>query len=466
LYGKGKAWTRVFFAPFAKTFASFAFRFEALSSTAEFGLKLLMQPFAELGALVESRWRSQNYNEDWLPGIAAQALSELDLSDRVDAWDIIRWVHSTPDLPRQMDLEAKFGDPPITLYAGPRFHIDVYYWLDGTTSIHQHAFSGAFQVLLGSSVHATYSFEKHREINPHFLTGRISLSEVSLLRKGDIREIVAGPRFIHSLFHLDRPSATITVRSYDAPAAPVQYSYIRPFLARNPFFTEPSLKRKVQTVDLLLRMKHPEADGFIEELIDSSDFQTAYSVLDTAFEFLCHRELEEMLGVSRSRERFQALLDRARAKHGELAELLMPVFEEEWRQRDITRRRAEIKGEDHRFLLALLLNVPDRANFLRLVKERFPNKNPVDLIVLWVKELAATRIFGSKEPNVLGIGEFDDRHLFVFKGLLEGLTVEEIKARAVGEPWRALNIDSAVEDLANHLKLLRLFKSILCEEKL
>jgi hypothetical protein len=207
-------------------------------------------------------------------------------------------------------------------------------------------------------------------------------------------------------------------------------------------------------------MKHPEADRFIGDLLDSSDFQTAYLVLKRAFQFLCHRDLEEALGLSRSNDRFLALLDRARRKHGELADLLLPVFEEEWRQDEITQRRATVKREDHRFFLALLLNVPERATMLRLVKQKFPDKDAIDLVVGWIKELTATKIFGSREPNVLGIGEFDDRHLFVFKGLLEGLAEEEIKGRAAAEPFLAAQLNPSIEDLANHIKALPLFKSI------
>ena len=417
-----------------------------------------MRLFAELGALVESRWRDQNYDEELFSAIAAQALSEMKLSDRVDPWEIIGWVHATPNLPQQMDLEANFGNPPLTLYVGPRFYIDVYYWLDGTTTIHQHAFSGAFQVLLGGSVHARYRFEKDREINPHFLAGKLLAGEVSLLTQGEIREIHPGPQFIHSLFHLARPSATITIRTYKAPGAAVQYSYLKPFLAINPFFTDASLTKKVQTVSLLLRMKHPEADKFIRKLIESSDFQTAYAVLEQAFDFLCHRELEQIVGLSRSYDRFQALLDRARARHGELAELLLPVFDEEWRQNDIARRRDQIKGEEHRFFLALLLNVPERTTILRLVKERFSDRDAVDLVMTWIRELAATKIFGSHEPNVLGLENFDEAHLFVLKCLLQGLTPEGIEAKASTVPDQAASLQSSIADVANEIRNLPLFK--------
>lgn len=412
-----------------------------------------MKLFAELGALIESRWRDQNYQEDLFPATASAVLADFGLPQRTDAWQIIRWVHTTPTLPEQLDPEAHFGNPPITLYVGPRFYIDIYFWLDGTTSIHQHAFSGAFQVLHGGSVHARYEFDKQREINPHLLTGSISLKEVSLLQKGDIREILAGPRFIHSLFHLERPSATITVRTYKAPSDAVQYSYLKPYLARNPFFKDALMQKKVQTVDLLLRMKHPEADCFISDMLNSSDFHTAYAVLDRAFDFLCHRDLEELVGVTRSRDRFEALLDRARAKHGELADLLPPVFEEEWRQSEIARRRAEVKREDHRFFLALLLNVPDRINFLRLMEERFTGQDPVNLVVEWVKELAATKVFGSREANVLGLGEFDEHHLVVLEAMLRGSTTEEIETAA-----QTRNFQGATLDLVTHIRGLPLFK--------
>ena len=378
-----------------------------------------MKLFTELGALVETRWRERNYDESLFAGIAAQALSEANLCQRVDPWEIIRWVHQAPTLPEQMDVAAKFSNPPVTVYAGPRFHIDAYFWLDGTTTIHQHAFSGAFQVLQGSSVHAGYRFAVDREINPHFLTGKLSFRDVTLLTRGDIREIKPGPDFIHSLFHLERPSVTLTIRTYKAPSFPRQFTYLKPCLAINSFFVDVLLVRRVQTVSLLLHSKHPDADKFISDLIDGSDFHTCYAVLHQAFDFLCHRELEAFVGATRSRDRFESLLNRARHKHGALADLLEPVFEEEWRQAEIIRRRAEVKNEDHRFLLALLLNVPERTRLLELVGERYSTTDPVGLVLTWLKELATTKTFGSKDPSVLSSTELSTDHFSVLRIILQ-----------------------------------------------
>ena len=418
-----------------------------------------MRAFEELGAIIESRWRDKNYDENRFPDIAARALGEADLAAQVDPWAIIRWLHKTPNLPRQFDPQATFGDPPITLFAGPGFYIDIYYWLDSTTTIHQHAFSGAFQVLLGGSMHSSYEFKKKREINSHLLIGDISLKDVALLGLGDIRRIHPGSRFIHSLFHLERPSATIVVRTNDAPSAPVQYKYLKPYIAIDPFFDEPGMTRKVQTVSLLLSMEHPEADQMIFDLLDTADFHTTFAVLDAAFKFLDRNELEELFQVSKRADRFQSMLDRARTRHGALTDFLPAVFDEKLRQADIVKRRGMIKRADHRFFLALLLNVPERTRVLDLVKQRFPDEEPVELIIGWLRELSKIKIFGSAEPNVLGIKSIDDTYLEVLTVLLRGLPVKEVRALASNKP-AGLPID----ELFASMKTSPLFKSIFTHE--
>ena len=101
-----------------------------------------------------------------------------------------------PHLTRQQDVEGNFSNLPITMFSSTRFYIDVYFWLDGTTTIHQHGFAGAFQVLTGSSLHGEYKFRVKRAVSPHFNLGELSLKEVRLLRRGDIRKIIPGPKYI------------------------------------------------------------------------------------------------------------------------------------------------------------------------------------------------------------------------------------------------------------------------------
>jgi hypothetical protein len=424
-----------------------------------------MEDFEKLGALVEARWKAENYNEQLFPEIAAQALTEADLPARVDPWEIIRWVHTAASLPEQHDVEGRFGNPPITVFSGPRFYIDVYYWLDGTTTIHQHSFTGAFQVMLGSSIHSRYSFREDKIINEHFSAGELTLEEVQLLKLKDVRMIRAGRKFIHSLFHLDRPSATITIRTEHTPSAALQYDYRKPHFALDPFFRNPVLIKKLQTAGLLLGMKHKNADAMIADLICSSDFHTAYFVLAETFQQLQNNEMDALFGLSIGKDRFKAILERCRMTHGELADMVLPVLEEQARQMSIIQRRGTITSDTHRFFLALLLNVSSREKILQLVKQRYPDQDPVETILDWVEELARTRVLGSKETNALGMAEFDDSYVFVLEGLLLGLSEEQINQRANEQypPEDAVQLIATVPAITESLRSSTLFKSLLTD---
>lgn len=421
-----------------------------------------MQQFQELGELIEKRWRRQNYSEQQFPQIAADALAEADLPSRVDPWDIIRWVLTTTTLPEQKDVPGRFGNPPITLFSGPRFYIDIYYWLDGTTSIHQHAFTGAFQVLLGSSIHSHYRFREDRILSEHFSVGELELQTVQLLKVNDIKHINPGKQYIHSLFHLDRPSATLTIRTEHTPSATPQYDYRKPHFAINPFFSNVALTKTLQTIGLLMGMKHKEADSMIGDLVESRDFHTTYFILmDTAHQ-IRNSQMDELFGLSTGRDRFNTLLERARTTHGDLVDKFISVLEEQERQQNIVMRRGSITGEEHRFFLALLLNVGSREKILELVKQRFPDSDAVEKILDWVEELSQTKVLGSNEPNALGIEGFGDEHVFVLEHQLRGMSRPEMKALASNGngafmAGMAERIDSVADSLHNSM----LFKGFL-----
>jgi hypothetical protein len=424
-----------------------------------------MKQFQQLGELVESRWKAENYSELLFPEVASQALVESDLPAHVDPWEIVRWVHAAGTLPQQYDVDGRFGNPPITLFSGQRFYIDVYFWLDGTTTIHQHAFTGAFQVLLGSSIHSRYSFREDRIINEHFSVGELKIEEVQLLKLKDIRTIRAGRNFIHSLFHLDRPSATVTIRTEHTPSAALQYDYHKPHFALNPFFKNAVMIKKLQTIGLLLGMKHKDADAMIADLVCSSDFHTAYFVLAQTFQQLQSNEMDALFGLSTGKDRFRAILERCKNVHGELTDLVLPVLEEEERQMSIIQRRGTITQDAHRFFLALLLNVPSRKKILELVKQRYPDQDAVETVLDWVEELGRTRVLGSKETNALGMAEFDDSYVFVLECLLEGLSQEEINLKAKAQYPRddAGELISRIPELVETLRKSILFKSLLTD---
>jgi len=421
-----------------------------------------MHFFDELGSLIEQQWRAHNYSEEVFPALAAQALAEAAPCKHVSPWEVIRWLFNTAHFPNQADIPGRFGNPPITLYSGSRFHIDIYYWLDGTTAIHQHAFCGAFQVLVGSSILSHYSFKPGQMINEHFIVGQINQESVELLEQGSIKEILPGKHYIHSLFHLDRPSATICVRTYHTVSGEPQYAYVKPYFAVDPFFSDPLTIKQKQSASLLLSLQHPEAVEMIGDLLSRSDFQTAFAVLDLARNHLRGNAVEKAFGLTIGEEQYQALLETTRRRHGQLVDLLQPVFEEVERQNNLIDRRGQITGGEHRFFLALLLNVPRRETLLKMVKQRFPDCDPVETITNWVDELANMKVMGSIEPNVLGIHGFGEDYLLVLQCMLEGLSIEATRS-AFEKEFSAdylASLGDKPEELYSAVRESLLFKAI------
>ena len=70
------------------------------------------------------------------------------------------------------DLHSSFGEPPLRVYNGDLFYIEVLFWLGAQLSIHQHGFAGAFHVLHGASLHCRYDFALKERINSRLFVDR------------------------------------------------------------------------------------------------------------------------------------------------------------------------------------------------------------------------------------------------------------------------------------------------------
>lgn len=396
-----------------------------------------MELFKQLGEQIEALWLATDYNEEALPDIAAAALKEARLPERISAWDVLKWTIEQNVLPEQKDPRASFGDPPITLYASPRFHIDVYFWFEGTTATHQHGFCGAFQVLHGSSIHSWYEWEQRESVNTFTQVGKMDLKVCELLEVGDIQRIWAGKNYIHALFHLDQPSATIVVRTDKSPMYLPQYSYHKPSLATDPFFEQITVTKKLQSAAALIRANHPDADAELLKLVENSDFQTTYMLLAQVHHMLRSSGLAGVFGLTQGDDRFKALLDAAGARHPKYSDVLPNVFAHREKQDEIVKLRATVTNPEHRYFLALLLNAENREQIFSLIKKRFPETDPLDKVLDWVMEMSQTRIFGATPTNALGIPDFDNFDLLILEKLLEDKTEAEIadlvKAETPGE---------------------------------
>ena len=366
-----------------------------------------------MGAEIERRWLTVDYEPRHFSDICSSALAAAGLPDRIDPDAIVSWALEAPTLPRQETLPATFGQPPVTLFRSRRFYVEALFWIDGSTTIHQHSFSGAFQVLDGSSIETRYSFEPERQFDGHFVLGTLRATRTSLLRKGDIRPIVSGQgQLIHSLFHLDRPSVTIVARTFrDASAGP-QFRYAWPGIGENPSFAEETLDRAIELVTMLRQIDHPELEEKVGALVARSDLHGAYRLLNECFPHL-------------DRALFERLLSRLRDPAA--VEVFRASFEETRRIRLLLSRRNVVKEPELRFFLGVLLNVHERRDALELVRARVPDRAPSAQVASWVRQLSTLnlklRAAGAVwEPNMLGLPEIT--------GELERALAEELEGRA------------------------------------
>jgi hypothetical protein len=405
----------------------------------------IQEAFDRLGQRAEVAFRKANYDHRAFPRIATDVLASVREKTFPDPFEILRWGATAAALPNQRDPDSRFGDVALTLFSGSRFHLDAYYWLDGTTSIHQHSFSGAFMVLSGSSFHSRYQFVEAERVNAYLRLGKLALADVELLERTAVRPIVAGQEFIHSLFHLDRPSVSLCLRTNGEPDSAPQWDYQPPGVARDPFYSDLALQKLDQVARLMLDAGDARAQRLLFEVIATSDLHTCMLVLERAH---LNRMRHQVAGFSLApvaKDPMDTLVAAARRRHGDRVALVLAAMDERERQSNLIRRRAPVANPEHRFFLALLLNIPDRKKLVHLVKKRFPDREPIGTIVGWVKELAGTKLLGSAEPNVLGIADCDEEYVAVLAGLLSGHSeariVRDLKSAFPGAKLQELRED-------------------------
>lgn len=332
---------------------------------------------AELGQAVEQAWAARGDHVGAFAEVAAGCLQKVEVPPGLDAPGILRSVVMTPHLVAQEDPRSSFGSPPVTLWRSREFFVSALFWFDGTTSVHQHAFSGAFRVLVGGSIHAPYKFSLGEELTHRLILGDLQLDEPEALRVGDVRPIEPGSAFIHGLFHLERPSVTLVVRTYGQPRYEPQYNYLLPGVGYDSSYRDNQLERRLQSVLALANLDSGTGVAAARELIAAEDMWVGYLL---ARRWFAHIDRGQC---------FQQVLDALANRHGPVIAPLFGAFDHERRLLTISARRQLLTDPEHRLFLALLLNLPDRASIDKVLVQRFPGQDPGALLSRWVTELAS-----------------------------------------------------------------------------
>jgi hypothetical protein len=391
-----------------------------------------------LGDRIQSRWHQHSFDNDYLPAIAMEELNRDRLHERITLEDLTAlMLQENPQA--VLPMNELFGDAALTLYKAPRFFIEALLWTEGTTSIHQHQFSGAFSVLWGGSFHAQYRFELQKRINASMGFGELKMESSELLQRGDVRGIEAGSKFIHALFHLETPSITLVVRTFSNHDSGPQYRYSPPGIARDPFFHDPVLIHQLRYLKMLLTLDRPLVFFALRDFFIKSDLHTAYVTMEKLRDLLLAKDL------------WKQALDWIREVHGEYIQLLEGAFEEAHRSHYIATRRRLIKDADIRFFLAMLLNAPSLECIRDITRMRLMNHDVDKQLVTWIAQvLDAHRI------------QYEDGDLDIIRYALESPSDEHIIKR-LQEKYCVAEVDqqiSLIRSISDELRRNPMFRPL------
>jgi len=335
--------------------------------------------FADLGAAVEQQWTKLGRRGPDLSAAAAAALEQVPPAAHVGAMAVLRYAAGSPDLPsEQSKLSDVFGQPPLTMFSAPDFFVQALTWVDGTTSIHQHGFDGAFAVAEGLSLHVPYGFDlAEMAAEDHLVAGELVMGEPEILRPGQVRRIDAGFGFIHALFHLERPTVTIVVRNSSTSLPYPQYTYLRPGLGWDNLWSNRLVGRRLQAIGAMHRLDPPAAE------------EAAADVVAAAPPWVAFLAVRDALSRSGWSDQVADLCRALRPRVGAVGELLEPALQAEVKQAKVLARRKLLGERHHRTLLALLANLPDEASVRAVIQALYPDQEPSRLVLEWVAELSS-----------------------------------------------------------------------------
>lgn len=396
--------------------------------------------FEELGRRIERDFRAVDYQISQFPSVATEALIATAIPEHLDARDLRRWVFGIDRFPQQEDIVGLFGSPPITVFRSDAFFVSLLFWRNGTTDTHQHAFSGAFQVLDGCSVHATYDFEMTRTVNEYVQLGALTRSTLEFLNVGDAHPIPSGSQLIHALVHLEKPTVTAVVRTYRDPWSSPQLNYLRQGVRYDQVTDNVSLRRRLELIDTL-GPTDPDSQGALFALVLSGDPLTTV------------RALLHLADRAWQLEDVEPALDELSRRDLHFASTLRDAYDQRVRDASLFSAMRRVTRPDLRFLFLLSALEPSRDEFVAVTRCRYPGEEPGDLLPQWIAEAARALV----PPS------YSDWAGFVAQGLLSGLgRTFVIDAAQAQEGTRTTADPEQIGELYDRLRASSVLRTLMC----
>lgn len=331
---------------------------------------LFLEKINELGISLEKLWRRSNYNENSFLDIAVETIRAINSLPHIDPKKLVAGFCETLEGLKKSSFN--FSDITFKLYEGMKFSIDFLLWMEGTTTIHQHSFTGAFTVYHGQSLHCIYDFKDRIKINSRFHEGTLKLEKSEILSPGDIREIPNSTCLIHSLFHLWSPSATIVIRTKKDIDAGPQFNYMKPYFAIAPELMDSITYNLSRTL-----LKFIELDrGLALKALRSACTRLSLDGIYAICSFLIRKGVpgDDIINVIKS---FDCTFSMK----------LEAVLIEEQKNRQLINLRRTILNPEQRNILACLLNLPDYKSIHEAIKTLNDSNDVNTIICNFVEEI-------------------------------------------------------------------------------
>jgi hypothetical protein len=328
-----------------------------------------MEYFRRLGARLHDGWTAQDRDEERFPEVAAQALRELPPADHFDRDAFLRdALEAHGPGTQHLAPAGAFGQPGITAFHGEGFVVEVYYWLDSASAIHNHPFCGLFAILEGYSVHAEYRAEERERIGPAWI-GDIALDRIELLAQGDVRLFSLREHpLVHALIHVPVPSISLVLRTVRTEG---YLRYLPPTLALPMGAPADPLARRLSLLESMGHAGDPAYPAALDRFMGQADFETSVRVLSS-------------LWARSDDEHRAAWIEALRARFGARVDALAPALDFSLRLGELAQIRAGLADPDLRLVSIVLTYAETREQVLAALGQRVDD--PAALLHRFVDE--------------------------------------------------------------------------------
>ena len=210
-----------------------------------------------------------------------------------------------------------------------------------------------------------------------------------------------------------RPSVTIVVRTIcDEASEGPQYDYRWPGIAYHPFQRHAPTIRRLQYLRMLRALDADTARTHVCHVLASADLFLAYTLIS-----------EILLETGNSREA-QNLANSCFVLSNEARLKVLLAAQNDLVSRTLINLRQSLHDANHRFLLALLLNVFDRNALLQVVAREYQDRDPVRSVIQWLREMTGHT---PRFPNLLSL-DFNETVFEMLELMWRGQTLHAVLA--------------------------------------